>query len=219
MYVDLWGGPVMLFGISDRGIPQCSSCEGTFVALGGGYKVTEHLGVELYVLYSFLDRKSQRSLTTTVPWAPGTASASSYVEDAQLSMFAAGGAVRYRFFDHTPLTLRMLAAVSHNTSLASAGGTFYASNGNGSLEPLNHLSVDSNYWSPLIGPDIRFGYEFRPGMTFDIGLGVFAFVAPSTPPDANPPFHDVAAALPPGPSFGGGLGYIVPLTGDLHFEL
>jgi hypothetical protein len=219
MYVDLWGGPPMAFDMGDRGITKCSTCEGTFIGLGGGYKVTPRAGVELFVLYSLLERQSNRSLTATVPWASGMASTSSYQESAQLTMFAAGGAVRYRFFDHTPLTLRFLAAVARGSTSASASGYFEATDGSGTGEPLAHRTVSTNFWTPLVGPEIRFGYEFRPGMLFDVGLGAQFFLLPSSVSETNPPTHDVGATLPPGPFFAGGIGYVVPLTGDLHFEL
>ena len=210
MYVDLWGGPVMLFNMADRGIQSCATCEGTFVALGGGYKVTSHVGVELYVLFAFLKRGSVGTASTNVPWPPGTASTPSYSQDTQLTTSAAGGAVRYRFFDHTPLTLRLLAAVARETAVANAGGTFYATTATAvsSRSPIGRSTRTTG--RPSQGR-IRFGYEFRPGMTFDVGLGVLLFAAPSTRSDTNPPFHDTQATLPPGPWFAGGLGCIVPL--------
>lgn len=217
VYAELLGGfvPVSRYGIT--GTDNCGDgCVGNLGGARGGYNLTEHLGIELFLVpVMYQVRDSRRSLTVDAGGTPTTSDA--YFERADVGATLGGVSVQYHLFEQTPLTFRLWAGAAVGYVATSAGGQFpdappdFARN-------FNLPSVSQRFWSAVGGPEVRFGYRFSKGVVMDVGLALLVMFLPSTQAQSGPAMQDQRVSLPPGPAFTGGLSWSLPFTCALHFD-
>jgi len=188
-------------------------CVGTCLGNPGGvrvgYLLAPRLGLEAFALFGmFLPRERIRTVT-----AGGTADASSdYDEYANAGLAGVGASVAYRFFERTPLTVRLWAGLT--SCVETTGGDGFFSDG------AHHVhTAQRTYYTPLVGPEIRYGYRFARSVAMDVGLGALFYfardVTTSPAPDGEPYSR---LTMPPGPSVSQGLAWAFPLTLAIHLD-
>jgi hypothetical protein len=211
LYVELFAG--MSF-FSSTGA-STTGCEGTcFGNPGGGrigYLLSPHLAIEVATGGLALPHRTTRSASASFEGAP--ISAPTYQEDADWGASFWALSIARRFFDRTPLTVRLWTGVAFATTSVSGAGFFdngnnYYSQGNG-----------ASYATPLVAPEVRVGYRLGRNVMVDVGVAAFFFyVRPLSPlPTTTVVFGD--SPLFPGPTFARGLGWTFPITGAVHLDI
>jgi hypothetical protein len=197
----------------------CSSgCYGGVFGVRAGYKVTRRASLELAIADFQLPHDGVRTLSGT--GSDGTPVVSTdYAESADAQLFFGGAAASYRFLEDTPITVRFLAGGARGFLNTSATGTVpytFPGSGGETLASYGHPAFSRSFWTPAFGPEVRIGYRFASGIAVDAGLSLLFFFFPSTPSFTG---QEPVIVTPPGPSFSGGLVYVVPLTVAVHFDL
>ena len=110
-------------------------------------------------------------------------------DTTSLSAPLAALSASYRFFDKTPLTLRvwagaMRARIKHDLAGTFAGPVGYESDaGVREVAEVNQrvavFEPATNVWVPLVGPEVRFGYRWGKHLMVDLGVAGFLFFGPS----------------------------------------
>jgi hypothetical protein len=213
-YIEVFAGPMPKAQYGVRGVTNCAqTCGGIIAGMRGGYRVTPHVGFELFLISANLSTESDRTLTAPSPNLSNLTT-NHYSESADATFYAGGASVSYQLLEKTPLTFRFMAGAARGFMNLGATGVF------GDHVRLSHSNVSESYWTPIAGPEVRFGYRFANGVIMDAGVGLLVFHVPHTEPQTGPPTGgDPMAKLPPGPSLDAGVGYCIPLTAALHFEL
>jgi hypothetical protein len=211
VYLDAFGG-IGLGQTGARNVPNCAGggCVGNFGGFRLGLLLAQHVGVELFVIGGNVPREAQRTLTVSVNGVPTTSS--TYKESADVGLFAGGVSAHYRFFDRTPLTLRLWAGALRGTAWTAASGQFAGAPDYG------HGGNSVVFYSPVFGPEVRFGYRVSRAIMADVGVAALLLFVPGTRPDTGPAVADNRVALPPGPYFAGGRGVFFPITVGLRVD-
>jgi len=110
------------------------------------------------------------------------------VWDATLNMSYGGGSVKLQLFDRWPLTFRFMAGLALGTE-------YYG-----------------RFWSPIAGPEVRFGYRASRTVIVDVGAGALFFYTPRT---------GEVGTIDGGQGFliDSGIGATFPITLGLHADL
>ncbi len=184
-----------------------------------GYQVNAHFGVEVFLApYLQLRRDSLRTLEVNVSRTGTSASTPSYAESTGISGDPGGFSAHVRFFDRTPLVLRVWVGAVWAGAGTSAGGVFQ--NGPRTLtNDYAHRSDNTLFWSPLAGLEVRFGYRFSRLLSADIGIACMIVDVPRTLPETGGAVADPTVTLPEGPAFRGGAAWWFPVTGAIRFDL
>jgi hypothetical protein len=224
VYVEVFGGfsPGSRWGTENLG--SCAGgCVGNLGGVRGGYTFAERFGIELFLVpYLFLPRASQGPVTTTVPWANNNAGAQIHATDftsrANVGATYGGVSLSVRFFERTPLLLRLWAGAASGYIQTLAGGRFPDAPPN-TTGHYDHASFSQGYWSPVFGPEVRIGYRFSRGFVADAGMAALLLQLPSSSPETGSAVQDQTVLLPPGPAFKGGTAWFFPVTVSVRWDL
>jgi hypothetical protein len=199
------------FGVHARS--SVGGCEGTCLGnpggLRAGWMVAPRVGLEVFAFAFVAPRRATRSLDVATVFPDGSrivTHTDAYQEDSSFGGQFFGVSAHYRFFDRTPLTVRLFSGIGHlNTTVSSESDV-----------PGAAKSVSGQGWTPLFGPELRFGYRFGRAVAFDVGVGMLFLMVPALRAEMRP---DVSVILPDGPSFSRGLGWFFPATLALRLDL
>jgi hypothetical protein len=186
VYGEIYAGATLFPAYQVRGTDGCSGgCIGNLIGARGGYLLWPRVGMEIFfVPQMYVTRKSGYC----------TSDGTCYTADVYLSF--GGFSIKYdALTPRMPLTLRMSAGLAYERPNASGAANI------------------PTVYSPILGPEVRFGYRVGRTILIDAGLSLLVFAVPKsavTQTDAN-------ATAPP--TFAGGVGFTVPLTLGLHFDL
>jgi len=203
VYVELLGGIGFAPSFAGGADSACGSgtCGdrsrpfGFIVGARGGYVLTRGLGIELFLGY--LTLKESMARTVIAQGERGrTYTATDYEDETSLSGPLAALSASYRLLETTPLTFRVWAGAARMGARFSNGGTF-----SGPFEVTagtpptpfevtvtQHTSVpeeSASIWVPLVGPEVRFGYQVTKKLSFDLGVALFLMLAPDTERNGN----------------------------------
>lgn len=194
-YVEAVGGPAFApsFGggmdaaCGDGSCSERSRPFGLLAGARGGFAFTPELGVELFLGYLSLRASATRELSAEGEKA--RYASSDYRDETRMSGIVAAASASYRMFPKTPLTFRMWAGVARVRARFDNRGTFRgdvpnpanASDVYGVSESTSVPEESRDLFMPLVGPEVRFGYRLSRRLSLDLGVGVFALLAPSAP--------------------------------------
>jgi hypothetical protein len=107
-------------------------------------------------------------------------SASDYDDRTTLQGPFAAISASYRFFEQTPLTLRMSAGVGRLRAVFDNGGRF-----SGTLQSGAPFEADVSIpeasprlWVPFVAPEARFGYRISKSFSIDAGVALLLLFPP-----------------------------------------
>jgi hypothetical protein len=181
LYFELGGG--LAFGPGFGGDPESDGDHtqpfGFIGTVRAGYAFLGGLGVELGMGYLYLSGDASRAMDATLEGNP--VRATDYQDATKLAGPFGELAASYRFFETTPLTLRLAAGVGRFRASFENGGTFPGA-GFVSLP-----EASQRLWVPFVAPEVRFGYRLSKSLSVDLGVAAYLFFPP-----------DVARELPDG---------------------
>lgn len=200
IYIEAVGGAAWaptLAGGADKACSNDSSCDrspplGFLAGARGGYEITKGLGVELFLGALYLKEKMTRHFViigeygTDKNWT-----STDYQDSTQFFGPAAAASASYRFFDKTPLTLRVWAGAARVKATFTNGGNFTGtaqSNGVDVPGVTAFVSVPeqaARLWMPFGGPEVRIGYKLSKHLSMDFGAAVLLFFPPDTSRTGN----------------------------------
>jgi hypothetical protein len=150
---------------SERGRPF-----GFVVGARGGYALTSALGVEVFLGYLKIKESMTRTVVGQFEGTPTTAQ--DYEDSTSMAGPMAAVSASYRFFEKTPLTLRVWGGVARVNATFSNQGTFES-------ESVSVPEKAANVWVPLFGPEVRIGYQISEQLGVDFGVAFLLMLAPS----------------------------------------
>jgi len=217
VYAELFGGVTLPPAMGVLGVDDCSGgCVANGGGIRGGYLLTPRLGVELF-LVPYLDnlRASEHPLQTTLGGLP--ARTDRYRQEASMAGTFGGLSLVYRFFDTWPLMLRMWTGAGRAGVYATGSGLFF--DAPGQFEPYQETYWQSaSFWTPFVGPELRFGVRLSKGLQMDVGAAAIVTVLPSMTQAPGRSARDPDVVLPKGPGFRGGAAWIFPATVSLRMD-
>lgn len=196
--------------------PCNDACFGTMIGLRGGYQITERISAELFVDTTSMPRSSRGELRTATRY--GEVVTVNWGERADATTIIGGAAVRYQLFKQTPLVFRMAVGLARLFVSTGSVGDYFPFGRDASLK-VGHVGIDQGYWMPSAMPEIRFGWRFSNGVVFDAGVGLLLFAVPGVAAATGSVPESTIDTWPRSASFGGGIGWALPLTGGIRFEL
>jgi len=215
VYGEIFGGVTLPPGFKVLGTNNCADgCIGNMGGGRGGYMISDRFGVELFIVAAMaLDRDSRSTITVNghpvTGNGPGGPVSVDYAEHADVGATFGGLSVAYHFFDRWPLTLRfavgaarLAASVSYPSQLAGQAFVPYA-------------NVGVAAWSPILGPEVRFGYRFSRSVMMDVGAALYLFDVPAVAQQSD----QSGQGFPPSLGFAGGPSSAVAVTPALHIDL
>ncbi len=200
IYVEVVGGAAWAPSFGGGADSLCSQQGGTcdrsrplgFLAgARGGYEITKGLGLEVFLGALYMKEKMTRVVHLTSeftsqhgPWTSDAAQ-----DTTQLLGPAAAVSASYRFFDKTPLTLRVWAGVTRVRAIFGNSGYYTGpdSTGQSISTDVSVPEESPHVWMPFGGPEVRIGYRFSKHVSVDLGASLLVMLAPDTPRTGSAP--------------------------------
>jgi hypothetical protein len=218
VFVEIFGGFTTPSHYSASAVDNCrGGCVGNLGGVRGGYMFGNRFGLELFLVpFMYLNHEATRTVTVRIDTA--TATAPGYVDAADVGATFGGVSAHVQFFERTPLILRLWAGAVRGSAYARSGGRFPDAPPD-STGHYDHGNLSQSFWSPVFGPEVRFGYRFSRGVSMDAGIAALVMTLPSTIAETGTAIQDQRVQLPPGPAFKGGAAWFFPVTLAVRFDL
>jgi hypothetical protein len=164
---------------------------GWMAALRAGYSLLPQLAIELNAGYLRVSESSVRQVTT-IDGETSSFTSSNLDDRVSLKGPLAAVSASTRFFERTPLTLRLSAGVAWLNAELSNHGTF-ASRSQGISGPLSIDEPDQLLVTPFAATELRFGYRFTRHLSADLGASLMLLAPASAERHARSGLLDIAS--------------------------
>ncbi|HWA74805.1 MAG TPA: PEGA domain-containing protein [Polyangiaceae bacterium] len=164
--------------------PACSDRSrpfGLFAGARGGYAVTSHLGVELFLGYLSVHESLVRRLALKANADATTLYSGRYEDSAKIRGPVTALSVSYALLRDFPVVARAWVGLTVVNVSTSNFGSYVATEGDPEPQSRSVPEADQRAWIPFVGPEIQVGYPLGKKLQLGLSLAAFVAFAPETP--------------------------------------
>ena len=186
IYAELFGGVAWSPSFGGSADSACSgdACSGRSRPFGpiggarGGYQLTSGLGLEVFVAYLRIAESMTRTQSAAAELQLQLSS-DNYRDETVLAGPAFGASASYQFLRSTPIRVRVWAGAMRASADFDNAGTFRGRTTYGTPPTEQDFQVEfsveeqtKKIWVPLVGPEVRMGYQFSKSFSLDAGVAL-----------------------------------------------
>jgi hypothetical protein len=160
---------------------------GAFAGARGGYALTSHLGLELFLGYLSLNESVVRRLAVKANSDPTVLFADRYEDRIKVRGPVTALSISYALLRNFSLVARAWLGMTVVKVSATNSGSYAASASDPAPQRRSVSEAEQRAWIPFVGPELQAGYPLSPKFQLGLSIATLVAFAPQTPRTGTSP--------------------------------